>query len=69
MTQYDGEMPADYDKLKRLAGIGPYTAGAICSIAFGLPTPAVDGQCVARGDETLWPGMGHRSANDKKTSV
>ncbi len=43
MTQYDGEMPADYDKLKRLAGIGPYTAGAICSIAFGLPTPAVDG--------------------------
>ena len=29
--------------LLRLPGIGPYTAGAIASIAFGLPVPAVDG--------------------------
>lgn len=41
--QYGGEMPADYEKLRALPGIGDYTAGAISSIAFGLPYPAVDG--------------------------
>jgi A/G-specific adenine glycosylase len=38
-----GELPADARALRRLPGIGPYTAGAIASIAFGIPTPAVDG--------------------------
>ena len=38
-----GSLPADYDKLLSLPGIGDYTAGAISSIAFGLPKPAVDG--------------------------
>ena len=42
-AQYGGELPADYDALRALPGIGDYTAGAICSICFGLPTPAVDG--------------------------
>src|SRR5205823_12523183 len=32
-----------YEVLAALPGIGPYTAGAIASIAFGLPVPAVDG--------------------------
>ena len=41
--QYDGEMPADYEAIRGLPGIGEYTAGAIASIAFGLPFPAVDG--------------------------
>jgi A/G-specific adenine glycosylase len=41
--QYDSHLPADYDALRKLPGIGPYTAGAIASIAFGLPCPAVDG--------------------------
>ena len=41
--QYDGVLPADYDALLTLPGIGDYTAGAIASIAFGLPHPAVDG--------------------------
>lgn len=40
---YAGEMPANYEELLRLKGIGSYTAGAIASIAFGLPRPAVDG--------------------------
>ena len=40
---YDGEMPADYKKLLGLPGIGPYTAGAVASIAFEIPVPAVDG--------------------------
>lgn len=36
-------LPADYAQLRQLAGIGPYTAGAVASIAFGLPHAAVDG--------------------------
>lgn len=43
VEEYDGEFPADYEKLLELPGIGRYTAGAIASIAFGLPEPAVDG--------------------------
>ena len=41
--QYGGQLPADYDALRALPGIGEYTAGAIASISFGLPVPAVDG--------------------------
>ena len=44
MTQrHEGKMPASYEELKNLPGIGPYTAGAIASLAFGIPVPAVDG--------------------------
>lgn len=43
LDQYGGEMPASYEKLLMLPGVGEYTAGAIASIAFGLPVPAVDG--------------------------
>lgn len=43
MEHYGGEMPADYEKLLGLPGIGPYTAGAVASIAFNIPVPAVDG--------------------------
>ena len=41
--EYDGKFPDEIDELKKLAGIGSYTAGAIASIAFGKPTAAVDG--------------------------
>ena len=41
--QYGGRLPADYNALLKLPGIGEYTAGAIASIAFGLPAVAVDG--------------------------
>lgn len=43
MQNYHGEIPNDYQKLLKLSGIGEYTAGAICSIAFGQPEAAVDG--------------------------
>lgn len=43
VEQYDSRLPADYDKLLKLPGIGPYTAGAIASISYGIPVPAVDG--------------------------
>lgn len=41
--EYGGEMPDHYEQLLELAGIGSYTAGAIASIAFQRPVPAVDG--------------------------
>ncbi len=41
--QYGGQLPADYAALRALPGIGDYTAGAIASISFGIPVPAVDG--------------------------
>ena len=40
---YDGVFPDDINALTDLPGIGSYTAGAIASIAYGKPTPAVDG--------------------------
>lgn len=43
MEEYSGELPADYQALLKLPGIGSYTAGAIASIAYGIPVPAVDG--------------------------
>lgn len=43
LEEYGGELPADYEALLKLKGIGSYTAGAIASIAFQIPVPAVDG--------------------------
>ncbi|MBR1483837.1 MAG: A/G-specific adenine glycosylase [Ruminococcus sp.] len=43
MTDYGGVFPDNYEALRRLAGIGDYTAGAIASICFGERVPAVDG--------------------------
>lgn len=42
-NEYDGRMPVTYDALITLPGIGPYTAGAIASIAGEEKVPAVDG--------------------------
>ena len=43
MSEYEGEMPQTLEGLLSLKGIGPYTAGAVGSIAFGLVEPAIDG--------------------------
>ena len=43
MEEHGGSFPADQKALLKLKGIGPYTAGAVGSIAFSLPIPAVDG--------------------------
>ena len=42
-TQHGGIFPREHSQVLALPGIGDYTAGAICSIAYDLPTPAVDG--------------------------
>ncbi len=41
--EYQGHFPREYEELLKLPGIGEYTAGAIASMAFGKPVPAVDG--------------------------
>ncbi|VDC42399.1 Adenine DNA glycosylase [Streptococcus canis] len=43
MADFDGVFPSSHQDISQLKGIGPYTAGAIASIAFDLPEPAVDG--------------------------
>lgn len=43
MEKHAGVFPNVHREILALPGIGPYTAGAICSIAFNKPTPAVDG--------------------------
>ena len=43
VEQYNGMFPADFEQLKKLQGIGGYTAAAIASIAFNLPHAVVDG--------------------------
>ncbi len=48
MSTYSGTFPTSYDDIRALKGVGDYTAGAIASICFDQPTPAVDGN-VLRG--------------------
>ncbi|MBV1709321.1 MAG: A/G-specific adenine glycosylase [Erysipelothrix sp.] len=43
VNEFDGSFPSDYDSIKRIPGIGDYTAAAISSIAFDQPVAAVDG--------------------------
>ena len=65
--RYGGELPASFEALRELPGIGDYTAGAIASIAFGLPCVAVDGnvlRVVARilgsGEDVTQPAVKQR---------
>ena len=46
MADFGGTIPAEVEQLRRISGIGPYTAGAIASIAFDQPVPAVDGNVI-----------------------
>jgi len=46
VTEYGGVIPASVEELRKISGIGPYTAGAIASIAFDQPVPAVDGNVI-----------------------
>ena len=43
MEEHDGQFPNTYNAIRALPGVGDYTAGAVSSIAFGIPAPAVDG--------------------------
>ena len=43
VEEHGGTFPNTYADIRALPGVGDYTAGAVASIAFGLPVPAVDG--------------------------
>ena len=42
MNRFDGRIPDNYHDFQSLPGVGPYIAGAVMSIAYNLPVPAVD---------------------------
>ena len=46
MEKHGGTFPQNFDDVLALPGIGRYTAGAICSIAFNQPTPILDGNVI-----------------------
>jgi adenine-specific DNA glycosylase len=46
MKNFKGIIPSDVENLKRIEGVGPYTAGAISSIAYGQVEPLVDGNVI-----------------------
>lgn len=46
ITEYQGNFPRHYNDIIKLKGIGPYTAAAIASFAFGLPHAVVDGNVI-----------------------
>lgn len=46
MEEFEGVMPDSADGLRKIHGVGDYTAGAIASIAFDQPVPAVDGNVI-----------------------
>ena len=68
MEKFGGQLPREYEKLLSLKGIGPYTAGAIASIAFGLPRAAVDGN-VMRVFSRLLPEPGKISSARTKGNL
>ncbi len=53
LNEHDGKFPENPEQILSLPGIGPYTAGAVASFAFGLAEPIVDGN-VARVLSRLW---------------
>ncbi|MGI6546164.1 MAG: A/G-specific adenine glycosylase [Fastidiosipilaceae bacterium] len=46
LENHNGDLPRTYSEIIKVPGIGDYTAGAILSLAFNLPIPAVDGNVV-----------------------
>ena len=49
MEEYNGVFPDTFEEIKKLKGIGSYTAGAISSFVYHQQKPAVDGKCFSRG--------------------
>lgn len=71
MAEYGGVMPAAYEELLKLPGIGSYTAGAIASIAYGRQVPAVDGNVLRvisrigmRDEDILLPAVKKRTEKE-----
>ena len=67
MEKHGGAFPRKYEDVLALPGIGEYTAGAICSIAFDQPTPAVDGNVLRVASRLLDDGTPIDNPAFKKT--
>ncbi|MFQ9800659.1 MAG: A/G-specific adenine glycosylase [Clostridia bacterium] len=65
--RYGGIFPSEYEAVRALPGIGDYTAGAILSIAFDKPYPAVDGNVAPSDGKTVWHPTGHSVAKDENS--
>lgn len=66
VEDHGGVFPCTYEELRTLAGVGEYTAGAIASIAFGQPTPAVDGNLLRVSARILGDDIEITSTKGKK---
>jgi len=73
VRDHHGELPQDYAQLRALAGIGDYTAGAILSIAYQQPYPAIDGNArrvldrlFSLKNETALRALAHRLVSKRK---
>lgn len=64
VQRYGGRIPDDPGELRKLPGVGPYMAGAIASIAYGRPEPAIDGNATRVLSRLLlwWEPPGTRTA-------
>lgn len=67
MEEYDGKMPAEFEELCKLPGIGSYTAGAVSSIAYGKKAPAVDGNVLRVLSRIMLDGRNILDAKVKKS--
>ncbi len=61
-----GELPGTAAELERLPGVGPYTAAAVASMAFGEATPAVDGNVARVAARVLGYGGDPRGAEGRR---
>jgi A/G-specific adenine glycosylase len=61
---YNSKVPNTPEEIKSLKGVGPYTAGAILSIAYGVPEPAVDGNVMRVFSRilTIWDDIAKASS-------
>lgn len=74
MDSYGGVFPKTYAEILSLPGIGPYTAGAIASICYELPTPAVDGnvlRVISRicNDDTPIDSLAHKKSVEQRLTA
>jgi len=67
-TTHQGRLPSSYAELLRVPGIGPYSAGAVASIAFGEAVPAIDGN-VTRVFSRLFALRGPPTQSQHKARV
>ena len=67
VARHGGAVPADLEALQALPGVGPYTAGAVGSIAFGLRAPALDGNARRVIARLRWSRVKSRAGSELET--